>query len=104
MAGGNWKILTILGAISVRLDDHHDDHRGGEGCGDLLCLSRSYALPAVPAGDVVVMDNLSSHKVAGVRERIEKTTTELLYLPALLARPQPHQEGLGQTQTATPRR
>ena len=32
-------------------------------------------------GDVVVMDNLSSHKVQGVRERIEAAGAELLYLP-----------------------
>ena len=33
------------------------------------------------AGDVVVMDNLSSHKVSGVREWIETAGAEVLYLP-----------------------
>ncbi len=37
--------------------------------------------PALRLGDVVVMDNLSSHKVKGVRERIEAAGAELLYLP-----------------------
>ena len=37
--------------------------------------------PALRSGDVVVMDNLSSHKVAGVRERIEAAGAQLLYLP-----------------------
>jgi transposase len=32
-------------------------------------------------GDVEVMDNLSSHKDKGVRERIEAAGEELLYLP-----------------------
>jgi len=32
-------------------------------------------------GDVVVMDNLSSHKVQGVCERIKSAGAELLYLP-----------------------
>ena len=32
-------------------------------------------------GDIVVMDNLSSHKVAGVREAIERAGAELVYLP-----------------------
>ena len=32
-------------------------------------------------GDIVVMDNLSSHKVAGVREAIEAVGAELRYLP-----------------------
>lgn len=32
-------------------------------------------------GDIVVLDNLSSHKVAGVREAIERAGAELVYLP-----------------------
>ena len=37
--------------------------------------------PQLRRGDLVVMDNLSSHKVKGVRERIEAAGAELLYLP-----------------------
>ena len=37
--------------------------------------------PELRPGDVVVMDNLSSHKVKGVRERTEAAGAELLYLP-----------------------
>jgi transposase len=37
--------------------------------------------PTLRPGDVVVMDNLPSHKVAGVREAIEARGAELLYLP-----------------------
>ena len=32
-------------------------------------------------GDVVVLDNLSAHKVKGVREAIEAAGADLLYLP-----------------------
>jgi transposase len=37
--------------------------------------------PQLQPGDVVVMDNLAAHKVAGVREQIESRGAELLYLP-----------------------
>ena len=37
--------------------------------------------PALQPDAVVVMDNHSSHKVNGVRQRIEKCVAELLYLP-----------------------
>ena len=37
--------------------------------------------PTLAPGDIVVMDNLSSHKVAGVREAIEACGARLLYLP-----------------------
>jgi len=33
-------------------------------------------------GDVVVMDNLPAHKVAGVRSSIERAGAKLMYLPA----------------------
>ncbi len=39
-------------------------------------------LPALEAGQIVVMDNLSSHKGGRVRELIESRGCELLYLPA----------------------
>ena len=37
--------------------------------------------PKLKPGDVVVMDNLSTHKVQQVRQRIEAAKAELLYLP-----------------------
>ena len=33
-------------------------------------------------GDIVICDNLSSHKVSGVRQAIERRGAQLLYLPA----------------------
>ena len=41
---------------------------------DCLCLS-------LKPGDIVIMDNLSCHKVKGVRELIESTGARLEYLP-----------------------
>ena len=38
-------------------------------------------VPELRAGDIVTMDNLSSHKGAGVREKIEAAGAELLFLP-----------------------
>ena len=37
--------------------------------------------PTLRPGDIVVMDNLSSHKVKGIREAIEATGAQLRYLP-----------------------
>jgi transposase len=37
--------------------------------------------PTLTTGDIVIMDNLSSHKVAGVRQAIEAAGATLLYLP-----------------------
>jgi len=38
-------------------------------------------VPTLQEGDIVVMDNLSSHKVAGVKKAIESVGAEVLYLP-----------------------
>lgn len=37
--------------------------------------------PTLSPGDTVIIDNLASHKVAGVREAIEAVGANLLYLP-----------------------
>ncbi len=46
-----------------------------------LWVARCLA-PTLQAGDIVIMDNLSSHKVTGVREEIEAAGAELTYLPS----------------------
>lgn len=38
-------------------------------------------VPDLSPGDIVVMDNLPAHKVAGVRQAIEAAGATLLYLP-----------------------
>jgi transposase len=46
-----------------------------------LAYVEHFLAPALREGDVVVMDNLPAHKVAGVREAIERTGATLRYLP-----------------------
>jgi transposase len=38
-------------------------------------------IPELSPGDVVVLDNLAAHKVAGIREAIRAANASLLYLP-----------------------
>jgi hypothetical protein len=42
---------------------------------------RPSSVPTLRPGDIVVMDNLGSHKVAGVRQAIEATGAERRFLP-----------------------
>ncbi len=78
---GHWKTTTFtaglrLGGLSapMLLDGPMD--------GDAF---RAYVtqvlVPELAKGDIVVMDNLPAHKVAGVRDAIEKAGATLLYLP-----------------------
>ena len=41
----------------------------------------SNLVPTLRAGDIVVMDDLRSHKVNGIKEAIEKAGAHVLYLP-----------------------
>ncbi len=51
--------------------------------------------PSVRAGQVVVMDNLSSHKGPRVRELVEERRCELLYLPPYSPDLNPIEEAFG---------
>ena len=46
-----------------------------------LAYIQQQLAPTLQPGDIVVLDNLSSHKVSGVRETIERAGATLLYLP-----------------------
>ena len=79
--GGHWKIMTILGAMSLSgivatmtIEEPTDTDIFLAYVENLLC-------PVLQFGDVVVMDNLSAHKAPAVREAIETAGAELLYLP-----------------------
>ena len=78
---GHWKVMTAVAAI--RFD-------GLTASATMACpmdgaLFQTYIrealAPALKSGDVVVMDNLPSHKPAQVRELIESAGAKLLYLP-----------------------
>ena len=46
-----------------------------------LAYVEQFLAPALSPGDVVVLDNLAAHKVAGVREAIAAAGASILYLP-----------------------
>jgi len=78
---GHWKVLTTLGAMSLRgIEAVMTVESATDGDVFLAYLERVLC-PKLKAGDVLVMDNLSAHKVKGVRELITASGAELLYLP-----------------------
>ena len=75
------KNTTILS--SVRLDGETVyTHFQGSLTGDrFLAYVKEQLVPHLREGDIVIMDNLRSHKVSGVREAIEEAKAFVLYLP-----------------------
>lgn len=78
---GHWKTLTLLGAMSVEGLVATMTVEAPTNREVFLAYLEQVLCPRLKPGDVVVMDNLSSHKVSGVRELIEAAGAELLYLP-----------------------
>jgi transposase len=77
----HWQTLTLLAALTTRglkapmtIPEATD--------GDIfLAYVEQVLCPELRPGDVVIMDNLSAHKVAGVCAHIEAAGAKLLYLP-----------------------
>ena len=78
---GNWQIVTVLGAMSLGGMIATMTVAAATDTDIFLAYLDHFLCPALTPGDVVVMDNLSAHKVDGVRQRIETAGAELLYLP-----------------------
>ena len=78
---GHWKTTTLIAAL---------DHQGircattvdGPVNGDVFtAFVQQILVPNLTPGDKVIMDNLSAHKVKGVREAIEAVGADVVYLP-----------------------
>lgn len=79
---GHWKTTTLIAALGFE----------GVCCSTVVdgpvnrdvfeAFVEQVLVPELRPGDVVVMDNLQSHKGVRVRELIESTGAEVLFLPA----------------------
>jgi transposase len=78
---GHWKTSTFVAALrttGLTAPLVLDGAMNGEA---FRAYVEQFLAPTLVPGEVVIMDNLSSHKVAGVREAIEARSASLLYLP-----------------------
>jgi transposase len=78
---GHWKTTTLIAALDrcgIRCSTVVD---GAVNAHVFEAFVEQVLLPTLGDGDVVVMDNLSSHKRARTRELIRSCGAEVLYLP-----------------------
>ena len=78
---GHWKTTTFIGALTLRgfiapwvLDGPINRHA-------FETYVEKVLIPELRPGDIVVMDNLSSHKGPRMRQMIEAAGAQLRYLP-----------------------
>jgi transposase len=78
---GRWQTTTFLGALRATGFIAPLTIEGSLNGALFRAWVEQHLAPTLRPGDIVVMDNLSSHKVSGVREAIEAVGAELRYLP-----------------------
>jgi transposase len=78
---GHWKTTTLIAALDsngVRCSTVVD----GAVNGDVFeAFVKQVLLPQLTPGDVVILDNLSSHRRASIQTLIESAGAQLLFLP-----------------------
>jgi transposase len=78
---GHWKTTTFVAGLRHRQLTAPlvaDGPMDGE---MFLAYLRQFLCPTLRPGDIVILDNLASHKVAGVKQAIAAVGAKLLYLP-----------------------
>src|SRR5262245_63596507 len=78
---GQWKTITFVAALRHNKMTAPMVVKGGM-TGEMFLAYVKYGLvPTLKRKDIVVIDNFAAHKIAGVRETIEKAGATLRYLP-----------------------
>lgn len=78
---GHWKTTTFTAGLrlsGLSAPMLLDGPMNGDA---FIAYVEQVLVPELTPGDIVIMDNLPSHKVKGVRQAIEAAGARLLYLP-----------------------
>ena len=78
---GRWKTLTFIAALRHDRIDAPCLFDGPINAQSFLAYVQTFLVPTLKPGDVVVLDNLGSHRGKAVRKAIRATGARLLFLP-----------------------
>lgn len=78
---GHWKTMTFIAALRHDRIDAPCVLDGPVNGARFLAYVQRFLLPTLKPGDVVVMDNLGSHKRRAVRQAIRSVGAKLWFLP-----------------------
>ena len=79
---GHWKTMTFVGALRHDRIDAPWVIDGPVNADVFQSYIETQLVPTLSKGDVVIMDNLSSHKRPAIRAAIRAAGARLLFLPA----------------------
>jgi transposase len=78
---GHWKTTTFLAGLRINALTAPLVLDGPMDGAAFLAYVQQFLCPTLKPGDVVIADNLPSHRVAGIEQAIETTGATLRYLP-----------------------
>jgi transposase len=78
---GHWKTITFVGGLRQRDVIAPFVLEGAINGPMFLAYVKQCLVPTLKRGEIVLMDHLPAHKVAGVAEAIEAAGATLIYLP-----------------------
>lgn len=79
--GARWQTSTFLAALRVTGLTAPGVFDGAIDGPSFLAYIEQILVPTLRPGDLVIADNLSTHKVAGIREAIARAGATICYLP-----------------------
>ena len=79
---GHWKVMTFVAGLRQRGMVAPFVLEGAINGPMFLAYVKQCVVPILKRGDIVIIDNLPVHRVAGLREAIEAARATLLYLPS----------------------
>ena len=78
---GHWETTTMIGALGAEGSTALMVIEGATDAAIFRAYVKHVLVPTLRPGEIVVMDNLSSHKSPEIRQMIEAAGAELWYLP-----------------------
>ena len=78
---GRWKTMTFIAALRCDRIDAPCLFDGPINGQAFLAYVETFLVPTLVAGDIVIMDNLGSHRGKAVRKAIRAAGARLLFLP-----------------------
>ena len=78
---GHWKTSTFIAGLRQEALIAPCVFNGAINGELFLAYIEQVLVPTLSPGDIVIMDNLASHKVTGIRQAIQAVGASLLYLP-----------------------
>lgn len=78
---GRWRTLTFLAALRIDRIDAPCVFNGPINGQRFLAYVEQFLVPTLKPGDIVVLDNLGSHKSKAVRQAIRDAGAHRLFLP-----------------------